>query len=277
MNKNKFTLKLFMRSVLAGAGVALAFFAWQALIMRWDIKTTAIFAGVLFAIVFILSCAFAISTVLKKGAYIFDMDGTLVDSVYALENGTKGFLDEMGVKYPDNIVEIITPLGYEGAAKYIQSLGVDKPVEELTQMMKDAMLEEYEKHIPAKPFAAEVIKRLHSEGHTLCLLTASPHFLITPCFKRLGLYDMFDHIWSTDDFGLAKSDTKIYHEVSERINVPIGLCTFVDDNLINIRTAKEAGMRTVAVYDSTSAASAEELKRTAEKYIYTFEEMYEGL
>ena len=272
MLKNKFIKKTFIKSVLTGAAVALAYFVWEVLLMRNNIGMTAVFAGVLFAVVLILSCVMAMRVSKRSKTYIFDMDGTLVDSVYALEDGTKKFLDAMDVKYPDNIVEIITPLGYTGAAKYIQSLGVDRTVDELTKLMKDSMIDEYKNHIPAKPHAVNLLKRLHDEGHTLAVLTASPHFLLDPCFKRLGIYDLFDYVWSTDDFGLAKSDTKIYHEAAKILGVKAEDCTFIDDNIINIRTAKEAGLHTVAVYDVTSKNNEAELKQIAEKYIYSFKE-----
>ncbi len=204
--------------------------------------------------------------------YIFDMDGTLIDSVYALDNSTRAFLDELGIDYPENIVEIITPLGYTGAAEYIQSLGVDKTVDELTDIMKNGMIKEYEQSIPAKPFAVEVLKKLHDAGNRLCILSASPHFLIDPCVKRLDIEKFFDHIWSTDDLGLKKSDTKIYSAVAEALGTAVCDCVFVDDNLTNIKTAKAAGMQTIAVYDLTSAGSADEMKKAADRYIYTFEE-----
>lgn len=205
-------------------------------------------------------------------AYIFDMDGTLIDSVYALDQSTRAFLDPLGIDYPDNIVEIITPLGYTGAAEYIQSLGVNLPVDTLTAVMKEGMIKEYVESIPAKPFAIEVLKKLHSEGHKLCILSASPHFLIDPCVKRLDMEKYFDFIWSTDDLGLKKSEEKIYTEVAKFLGFDTCDCVFVDDNLTNIKTAKAAGMQTIAVYDLTSAGSADEMKKVADRYIYSFEE-----
>ncbi|MBE6678986.1 MAG: HAD family phosphatase [Ruminococcaceae bacterium] len=205
-------------------------------------------------------------------AYIFDMDGTLIDSVYALDQSTRAFLDPLGIEYPDNIVEIVTPLGYAGAAEYIQSLGVNIPVDEITTLMKEGMLKEYVESIPAKPFATELLQKLKKEGHRLCILSASPHFLIDPCVKRLDIEKYFDFIWSTDDFALKKSDEKIYTEAAKLLGFVEGNCIFVDDNLTNIKTAKAAGLKTVAVYDLASASSADELKKVADRYIYTFDE-----
>lgn len=205
-------------------------------------------------------------------AYIFDMDGTLVDSVCALEVGVKNYLNSKKISYPENIVEIITPLGYRGAAEYIQSLGLDMSVEDIEKMMKDSMAYEYENTIPLKPHAKDVIKKLHEEGKPLCVLTASPHFLTDPCLKRVGVDSFFKFIWSTDDFGLKKSDEQIYHEVAKALGIAIDECIFVDDNLINIQTAKRTGIGTVAIFDEANAVSTEMLKQTADKYIYSFEE-----
>ncbi|MBQ4150432.1 MAG: HAD family hydrolase [Clostridia bacterium] len=205
-------------------------------------------------------------------AYIFDMDGTLIDSVYALDKSVRTFLDPLQIDYPDNIVEIITPLGYTGAAEYIQSLGVDMEVDKLTTLMKEGMINEYVESIPAKPFAIDVLKKLSDEGKKLCILSASPHFLIDPCVKRLDMEKYFDSIWSTDDFCLKKSDTKIYIEAAKKLGFDVNDCVFVDDNLTNIKTAKAAGMKAIGVYDLTSAASAEEMKKIADRYIYSFDE-----
>ena len=88
-----------------------------------------------------------------KKAYIFDMDGTLIDSVHSLDRSVKTSLDEKGIAYPETIVEIITPLGYEGAARYLQGLGLDMTVEEIMQGMKESMIYDYQNTIPLKAYA----------------------------------------------------------------------------------------------------------------------------
>ncbi len=209
---------------------------------------------------------------MTKKAYIFDMDGTLIDSVYSLDRSVKTSLDTQNIKYPENIVEIITPLGYEGAAKYLQSLGVKLTVEEIMQSMKESMIYDYQHTIPLKEHVKELLERLYKDGNTLCVLTASPHFLTDPCLERLCVWDKFAHVFSTDDFGMTKSDVRIYGEVAKRIGFDITDCVFVDDNLINITTAKQSGIGTVAVYDIANASNTDALKQIADRYVHSFDE-----
>ena len=199
------------------------------------------------------------------------MDGTLIDSVHSLDRSVKTSLEAQNIKYPENIVEIITPLGYEGAAKYLQSLGVKLTVEEIMQSMKESMIYDYQHTIPLKEHAKELLQRLYNEGHTLCVLTASPHFLTDPCLERLCVKNLFTHIFSTDDFGMTKSDVRIYGEVAKKIGFDITDCVFVDDNLINITTAKQSGIGTVAVYDVANTSNTDALKQIADKYVYSFD------
>lgn len=205
-------------------------------------------------------------------AYIFDMDGVLIDSVYSLDQTVRAFLDPLGIDYPENIVEIITPLGYEGAARYIQSLGVDKTVDELTQLMTEGMEKEYVNSIPTKAHVVKTLQALREKGYKLCILSASPHFLIDPCIKRLDIEKYFDFVWSTDDFGLAKSNPQIYSVTAKLLGLCESECAFADDNLTNIKAAKVAGMYTIAVYDLVNAVHTDEMKATADKYIRSFEE-----
>ena len=88
----------------------------------------------------------------------------------------------------------------------------------------------------------------------------------------MGVYELFDHVWSSDDFGMKKSEPEIYHAAAKRLGADISEITFFDDNLQALQTAKRAGLRTVGVFDASSEDCAEEIKATADRYILTFGE-----
>ncbi|MDO5478405.1 MAG: HAD family phosphatase [Clostridia bacterium] len=205
--------------------------------------------------------------------YIFDMDGTLIDSMDAFGGAMIKFLEDNNIEYPSDIVKIITPLGFKGSAEYFLTLGSKKSVPEMLEDFKNYMIEPYTKTIPEKEGVTGTLLRLKKEGHSLNVLTASPHVTLDPCLKRLGLYDLFENVWSCDDFGMTKSEPGIYVEAAKRLGTTVSECIFIDDNVNAVKTAKVAGMHSWGIFDKYSADYIDEMKEIAERYIYTFSEI----
>ena len=207
--------------------------------------------------------------------YLFDFDGTLVDSMPTYVSAMLRILGENNISYCDDIVKIITPLGLVGTARYYIEMGVNSTVEELVSKMKKYMLEEYLYNIPAKKNVILVLKELKSRGASLNVLTASPHTTLDPCLKRIGIYDLFDNVWSCDDFNTTKSDPNIYVMAAEKIGERIEDILFLDDNLNADKTAKKAGMLVCGVYDDSSKEYVDKIKKATDYYIYDFSELLE--
>lgn len=206
--------------------------------------------------------------------YIFDLDGTLIDSMPTGVGIVLSFLEKQGISYPDDMVKILTPLGYKGtAAYYVNTLGVQTPVEEIYGYFQEQTKVAYGESIPLKKGAEETLKVLYQKGCRLNVLTASPHALMDICLKRLGIYGLFENIWSIDDFGLTKADEKIYLEVASRLGVPPQECIMADDNVNVLKTAKRVGMQTVGVYDESAKDEIEEMKATADRYVRELSEL----
>ncbi len=208
-----------------------------------------------------------------KNAYLFDFDGTLVDSMPTYVSAMLRILDENGIEYADDLVKIITPLGLHGTADYYIKMGVNKSREEIIMQMKEYMYEEYLYNIPAKENVIEVLKSLKEKGAKLSVLTASPHVTLDPCLKRLGIFDLFDNVWSCDDFSTTKADPQIYVKAAEKIGERVEDILFLDDNYNADVTAKSAGMQVCAVYDESSKDYIDEMKAAADYYIYNFAEL----
>lgn len=206
--------------------------------------------------------------------YLFDFDGTLVDSMPSFISGVLKELDKNNCKYNDEIIKIITPLGFVGTADYfIKTFGLDIGIDELVQAFQANMEKDYFYRIPAKSNVIEVLRELKENGSSLNVLTASPHITLDACLKRLGIFDLFDNVWSCEDFSTTKADPEIYKSVAKKLNLNVNDILFLDDNLNANITAKAAGMKVCGVFDESSADYVVEMKSVCDFYIYDFNEL----
>lgn len=209
--------------------------------------------------------------------WLFDFDGTLVDSMGHWSKCMTDTLDNHGIGYPDNIINIITPLGTLGTITYFQKIGLNLPFEVIAEEIGSRLTYKYTDVIEAKAGVKDCLIKMKEAGYKLHVLTASPHRWLDPCLKRNGMLELFDNVWSSDDFGTGKTDPKIYKAVAERLGAELSDITFLDDNINADKTAKSAGVHVIGVYDDTSRDDAEEMKKILDGYVYNFSELAEDL
>ena len=209
-----------------------------------------------------------------KETFLFDFDGTLVDSMPTYAGLMLRILKENNVAHGDDIIKIITPLGFIGTAKYFrEKLGMDMEEDALVALMREYATYEYANNIPAKSNVISVLQKLKERGADLNVLTASPHSSLDPCLKRLGIWDIFSNVWSCDDFGTTKADPNIYRMAADRMGVSAEEVWFLDDNINADKTAIAAGMKVCGVYDDSSEDLVDEMKAVCHRYIYDFTEL----
>lgn len=210
----------------------------------------------------------------RNKAYIFDFDGTLVDSMDKAVAVTLDYLTSRGISYPKDIVHTLTPMGFVGISRYYhQHFGLKETPEQILSDFKTALAKVYATEIDARVGAHTALASLKSRGARLFVLTGSPHLFLDSCLKRLGLDSYFERCWSTDDFGLHKGDKELYKQVAQHIGLPIENCVMVDDGITALKNAREAGMQTIGFYDSYSASNEREMRSFVDKYVYCFNQL----
>ncbi len=209
----------------------------------------------------------------EKHHYIFDFDGTLVDSMEIWAGTHIRMLRKARIAIPQDYVQTITPLGNEGAAMFSFSLGVNMPLSEYMRQVNNALIKQYSSRVGLKNNVAVTLKRLKEKGCSLHVLTASPHLYVDPCLERLGLKGCFENIWTVEDFGSGKGDVGIYKKAAKRLDTEIKNCTMVDDNYLALCAARKAGMNTIGIYDKSSKDAEGAIRETVDRYIYDFCEM----
>ncbi len=211
---------------------------------------------------------------MKHKIFIFDFDGTLVDSMPVWSQKMLNILQSTNTPYPDDIIKIITPLGDKGTAKYFkETLGVPISEDEMFTLMDEYALPKYHDEIPLKSGVKDALLCLKEKGCSLNVLTASPHKMVDRCLERLEVYPLFNNVWTCDDFALTKSEPEIYLQAAQRLGTNTCDIVFFDDNISALETAKRAGMFTVGVYDKSGEDFASKLKATADIYIKSFGEL----
>lgn len=208
-----------------------------------------------------------------KKYHVFDLDGTLIDSMPYWAESMIGLLREEGIEPPEDIIRIITPLGNRGTAQYFIDMGVNYELEELMAIMRNRLVPLYESVIPLKSFVRDAVNALKDRGDEVYVLTASPHVMTDAALKNNGIFDEFKFVWSSDDFDFTKAQKEIYKQTADRIGCNVEDIVFYDDNPVAVAAAKEAGVFAVGVYDETSASFCDYLPEVGDGYISSFEEL----
>jgi len=209
-----------------------------------------------------------------KQVYLFDMDGTLVDSMPYWARSVLQILEDADIPYDQEMIRTFTALGYIGTARYYrEKLGMAESEENLVRKMKENAIYQYTHNIKTKPFVPEYIRKLVASGIRCCVLTASPHETTDICLKQNGIYDLFEYVWSADDFGINKNNEAIYSMVADKLGCAVTDIRFFDDNLLALQAGKRAGMDLVGVHDAYSADVKDSIQAIVDTYIDSFEEL----
>lgn len=204
---------------------------------------------------------------------VFDLDGTLVDSMSYFAAGLLKILDDAGIPYDDTIVETITPLGYVGSAELFRSMGVEATVEEMVAQMKENLVYEYSNNIKLKPYVGDFLRQLKAQGARLFVLTASPHAVTDICLKNNGVYDLFEQIWSVDDFGMTKSELELFDAVAQKIDCKPQEINYFEDNLTAVTNAALSQYKVYGVLDKQQPEDIEQIKELSDIFVYSYKDL----
>lgn len=207
-------------------------------------------------------------------AAIFDLDGTLIDSMYVWEKVDVDFLTERGIPVTREYTEAVRGMFFETAAAYTrQAYGLQESEQQIVQIWLDMARHEYAHHVRLKPYSKEYLHFLKQKGIKLGMATSSNPYLLEPVLKNNGIDDIFDEICYTSEVGKNKSFPDIYLYTAKKLGVSEKHCVVFEDIPEGVDGAGKAGMYTVAVYDEASREQEPYLRSAADRYIFDFSDM----
>lgn len=204
-------------------------------------------------------------------AVIFDLDGTLVDSMWIWEQIDIDYLKGLGYEMPDNLRNEICHLSFEQTAHYFKNkFNISNTIEEIMDVWHNMAYNHYANNVNLKPGAREFISTLKRGGIKIALATSNSIPLLEVCLKNNGIYDLFDVITTTDEVSRGKNYPDIYLLTAKKLGISPENCMVFEDILPAVQGATAAGMKVVAVYDESSVKDKEQVKLLASHYIETY-------
>ncbi|MBP3746677.1 MAG: HAD family phosphatase [Ruminococcus sp.] len=199
---------------------------------------------------------------------IFDLDGTLIDSMKVWFDVDRKLLRENGITTPsESVSEQVRTMSIEQSSRFfIEELGLKLTQEQIIARIEELVRIEYEQNIPLKPHVEEILGHLDEKGIPYGIATATYKSLAEAVLKRLGIFERFRFVLTDVDYPRGKRFPEIFLGAAERLGTIPEETLVIEDSLHCIETAVRAGFRTAAVYDEVSAAESDEIKRLADVY-----------
>lgn len=217
----------------------------------------------------------------KFSAVIFDLDGTLIDSMEIWREIDEEFFARRGLPVPAGYQENIAHLGFrESAAFTVGNYLRGESEAAVIAEWRELSLSKYGADDGAKYFksgALELVQSLRRAGLGLCVATASSPDYFMPVLRAGGVAELFDAFATVDEAGKNKSFPDVFLLAAEKLGAEPERCAVFEDNLTALRSAKAAGMFTVGVYDEASRAQSAQMEREADLFIRSFAQLPKGL
>ena len=229
----------------------------------------------------------------KYKAAIFDIDGTLIDSMPIWEDLDADFLKTQGIELSEHekqeLNETMWSMTVDEGVKYLrETFHLALSEEEISKALADVIEHFYVYEVPAKPGMPELVKVLHDEGIPMALATVGEPSYETAALKRLGLFDHFDAMCDCNSLGTTKREAFVYETAARLLlgsesggepaaaSEPAGesnaaesnaAVLVIEDVLHALEAAKQAGFTTVAVEDDASVKDKPAILEMADYYL----------
>ncbi len=192
---------------------------------------------------------------------IFDLDGTLIDSMGIWYNIDRQFLLENGVTNPpEDISERMKKMSVDESSEYfITEFGLSCTKEYVIKRIEELVRTEYEERIALKEGVCELLDYLDEKGIPYGIATATYRSLAEAVLKRHGIYERFGFLLTDSEYPKGKRSPEIFLGAAEKLGLSPNETAVAEDSLHCIETALSAGFFTVGILDKYSAKDSKEI------------------
>ena len=206
-------------------------------------------------------------------ACIFDLDGTLLDSIGVWIDIDIEFLKKRNAPFTEEYGRATATMRMREAADYTVKLYrlEEDPADIMAEWM-DMARDRYANHIGLIPYAREFLLELKGKGVPMGVATIGIKELYQPALVRNGIAELFDVIVDADMVRTGKESPDIYLKAAELLGVEPKRCVVFEDTLVGLRSASSCGFMTVGMLDKGNRESHDEIKAVCDVAAFDFKQ-----
>lgn len=198
---------------------------------------------------------------------IFDMDGTLLDTMYAHRTSVVQYLrdynlNELADNLQDEFMYMANDEAMEAARPYCELYNI--PMITMDDLHK-IMLRTYQSP-KKKPGVPEFLEYLKQRGVKMCVLSSNAQASAEQAIKNAGLDSYFEFVLTDEEFPKGKFDSEIFEAALERLGADIEETAVFEDALYSIKTAKSMGLHIVGIADDFNVKNREQMMKLSDEF-----------